>query len=362
MIANKASEAHEMTHLDQDRLLRPVELEAFLRRTLDPEGSLTIEGVPDVGVSNITVFLKFGGRRLVLRRAPETSAADSKLHDMGHEVGFLRALEPAGLPVPRVAAASGDPSVIGAPFYVMDFMDGFTFNSRTVKELNGAGDVRDACVKAVEVLAQLHQVDWGSLDLPATPPSNFLAEEFETWKRQLERIPSAQRLKGMDRVTSWLERNLPERELKTVTTIVHGNYGLHNLMYLQNPLRVAGIVDWETASLGDPATDVVWLVQAWGNREGALPTDANTITLLPGAPSASEMVGLYESATGRPLQNVHYNLILSMWKSSIMCESLYWEATTGASNRPGSTSKFVEGIPAQVELTLDLAESGRMFD
>ena len=139
-----------------------LDLDAF-RRWYDGErpgeiaGDLSASRIVG-GKSNLTYEVTDGTSWWIVRRPP-LGHVQATAHDMHREYTAMSALADTGVPVPRTYAHCADPDVLGAPFYVMERVDGVAY--RKAAELDALGTERTAALagRLVEVLAALHAVD-----------------------------------------------------------------------------------------------------------------------------------------------------------------------------------------------------------
>jgi|HubBroStandDraft_2_1064218.scaffolds.fasta_scaffold01523_3 aminoglycoside phosphotransferase (APT) family kinase protein len=333
----------------------PVDVPA-LRRYLDSRLSggvqhLAVTGYAVTGSSNITAFLEADGHQWVLRRPPAGDLLPTS-HDMIREYRFVRALAGSAVPVPVPVLSCTDADVIGAPFYIARRVDGAV--------LQGAipdGYADPACVTSLahavaDTLAALHDVDWRGLDLPYRP-GNYLTRQVSRWSRQLELTPTAPRLKGLPEVTAWIQQRLPAQAPQA---IVHGDYGLHNMIVAIPPeTGIRAVLDWEMATIGDPLADLAWFLVGWvsSQADGGARNPANVITTWPGAPSGDSLMARYESASGRRIDDWLFYEAFSRWKGVVIREGLYSQYVQGTAANP-AVIRFREDVPAQVAILREL--------
>lgn len=333
---------------DLKALADPVRVATFLARELgDAELPVTIIGQAKSGSSNVTLFITRGDEQLVLRRPPRGDLLPTA-HDVLREFRFLRALENTQVPTPRPVAACGDKSVIGAPFYIMERIDGILLQDEYPAALDSPDARRAICEAAVDALAAIHAVDWRSRGL-TDRPEPYLLRQLRLWERQLALTPTRGRLPGLETVAEWLAKHMPPVQ---EATIVHGDFGLHNMIIsAAPPVEVRAILDWEMATIGDPLADIVWFLRGWG--EAPIRNPANGITLLPGSLSASQMFARYEARTGRTLQNFEFYEVFSMWKGAVILEGLYSAYLEGTAANE-NVARFEYEVPQSVEKLLSL--------
>ncbi|WP_249025926.1 phosphotransferase family protein [Mycobacterium europaeum] len=275
------------------------------------------------GKSNLTYLIQDQQRRWVLRRPPLGHVL-ATAHDMHREYRVLAALHGTGVPVPAVYAHYAATDVIGAPFYVMEFIDGAVY--RTARELAATGPDATAAIAAamVRVLADLHRVDIhrvGLADLGR--PQGYLERQVNRWARQLDAsrsrsLPQASTLVGL------LRRHVPT---ETRTTLVHGDFRLDNLLI--SGTEVHAVIDWEMATLGDPLTDVA-LLAIYGRLPALVTTPAlPDVSRAPGYPSESQLLQAYAVASGHDLRSLTFHLALACFKLAVILEGIHYRHSHG---------------------------------
>lgn len=332
-----------------------------LRRYLDSQvaqgvTSLAVTGFAASGSSNITAFLDADGRQWVLRRPPLGNLLPTS-HDMIREYRFVHALRNSEVPVPPTVAVCTDESVIGAPFYVSERVPGSILQDVIPDGFQEPAEVARLAVVVIDTLAALHAVEWEGMDVPYRP-GDYLQRQISRWLRQLELTPTASRLEGLDEVNDWIRAHQPEQ---AEHVIVHGDYGLHNMIIGAPPdTGINAVLDWEMATIGDPLADLAWFLSGWGRsqEDGGVKNPANVITTWPGAPSAAELLDRYERSSGRTIPNWLFYEAFSMWKGAIITEGLYSQFVEGTAANP-AVIRFREEVPAQVARLCELIRGGR---
>src|SRR3954454_15525982 len=197
----------------------------------------------DTGVGNALFSLQWGDRQLVLRRPPSAKITASA-GDMTRESRLLAALAGTDVRHPRLVGSCDDPSVIGAPFLVMERIDGFTPIAPLPEAFSAPDSRRGIGFEMVDALAELAVVDWRAVGLEGFgKPDGFLARQVDRWLWQLDTYKTRE-LPGLDSLTKWLRDELPGAG---PTGIVHGDYSTFNVMFAHGaPARLAAIIDWDT--------------------------------------------------------------------------------------------------------------------
>ena len=274
------------------------------------------------GKSNLTYIVGDGQHEWVVRRPPLGHVL-ATAHDMGREYRVMTALRPTDVPVPLTYAHCTDPDVLGAEFYVMERVHGTPY--RSAAELSALGPERTEAISraTVETLATLHSVDPAEVGLADFGrPEGFLERQVRRWKKQLDASRSRE-VPGIDELHAGLERAIPEEQ---PPAIVHGDYRLDNLL-VDAEDRVAAVIDWEMATLGDPLTDVA-LMQVYGEMARSNPavTDASTA---PGYLFDDAVLALYAERSGRDLSAMGFYRGLAVFKLAVILEGIHYRHTHG---------------------------------
>ena len=318
----------------------------FMREQLGDDRPVSIVGRASGGSSNITLFLRVGSDELVLRRPPAGPLLPTS-HDMLREFRFISAVYGTGVPVAEPIAACADPDVIGAPFILLRRVDGLVLTDPASRaELSSSAESHSVTASLVSVLARLHTLDWAALGLTRRDGS-YLDRQVRRWSSQLELTATAPRLgTALTEITGWVQSNVPH---SAPDALVHGDYTLNNVIVSHAPgAEIAAVVDWEMATIGDPFTDLVWMLRGWGRVPitGA-ENPSNWITRQDGALTADEAVDLYQRETGRTFTNRRFYEAFCTWKGIAILEGLYAGYVAGNAADP-TVAHFETTIPASV--------------
>jgi aminoglycoside phosphotransferase (APT) family kinase protein len=294
-------------------------------------GEPEIEPIGD-GHSNITYALRRGGAELVLRRPPRGPLPPSA-HDVLREARVLRAL--AGrAPVPRVLATCDDPGVIGAPFYVMERLDGAVISDAVPAALDSEAERRRMGEALVDALVTIHAVDWRAAGLTGFgKPDGYLERQLRRFSGLWERNRTRE-LPAMERVAAWLGAHLPA---SPPATVVHGDFRLGNVMYAPAPpARLVAVFDWEMSTIGDPLADLGYLCTFWVDRDDppAGIFEQHALTRAPGWPTREALVARYEEGSGRSMTDIGWYRTLALWKIIVFMEGNYRRALAGSVDDP----------------------------
>src|SRR5215471_18978604 len=279
------------------------------------------------GRSNLTYRLDLDGGKIVLRRPPLGHVLPTA-HDMNREYRVLSALAGTAVPVPATLASCQDPEIIGAPFYLMRFVDGLVLRSAEDGAALSEEQAGELSNLLAETMASIHGVDVEAVGLgDFGRPAGYLARQLSRWQRQRE-LSNTRELPGYEELVQRLADGLPD---SADGTLVHGDFRLDNtLVQLSRPARVAAVVDWEMSTLGDPLADLgltlsYWADGAHANGSEGLPdsTLRASVTSLPGFWSREQFAARYAELTGRDVSGIGYYIAFGYFKLAIVLEGIH---------------------------------------
>jgi aminoglycoside phosphotransferase (APT) family kinase protein len=283
------------------------------------------------GHSNATFLIRRDGCEVVLRRPPRPPLPPGA-HDVVREARLLRALESTAVPVPAVLAICESPEVIGAPFMIMEYVQGQVLEDRLPAALDSRRERQRIAEAFIDAIVAVHEVDIDAAGLDWLGPRSGYLE------RQLRRFAGSwevNRTRDLPLMTELEESLRALAPTSTETTLVHGDARLGNAVFAaQAPARLAALLDWEMATLGDPLADLGYLCVAWTDHTDRPPPmfHLSTVTAAPGFPTRAELVGLYERRSGRRVTDLAWYRALACWKSAVFMEGNYRRARDGMSD------------------------------
>ena len=287
------------------------------------------------GRSNLTFEVTDAeSARWALRRPPLHSVLASA-HDVGREARIMNALAPTDVPVPTVAGHCSDESVNGAPFFVMDFVEGHVLRDAPMAEELSLAARRHAAEQLIDVLVKIHAVDPDAVGLgDLGRREGYVARQLRRWHGQWEKSKTRE-LPLVDQVHERLSEDIPDQG---PPAIAHGDYRIDNTIVSETGELVA-VLDWELCTLGDPLADVGALIVYWSRPYGQGPTGA------PGFPPLDELVARYAERSGRDVSVLPYYEAFASWRLAIILEGVY------ARTRAGAYGNFraIDGLEEAVE-------------
>ncbi|UQU65691.1 phosphotransferase family protein [Couchioplanes caeruleus] len=297
-------------------------------RGLDLEKLQAYLGLPPLsatmfagGRSNLTYAVTDGTHRWVLRRPPLGHVLPTA-HDMSREHKVLAALSQAGFPAPAPVRLCTDPDVIGAPFYLMEHVDGTIYRDVAVLDAMGPEAMRRLTLSLVDTLADLHALDPAAIGLgDFGRPEGFNERQVRRWKKQLDASRSRD-VPGIEELHARLAADIPAGGPGSV---VHGDYRLDNVL-IGEQLQVNAVLDWEMSTLGDPLSDVA-LMLVYAGRPLLLPD--RTPLSVPGHPSLAEIGEHYAKRSGRDVSDLHWYVAFAAFKLAVILEGVHYRYVQG---------------------------------
>jgi aminoglycoside phosphotransferase (APT) family kinase protein len=351
--------------MDPPDLSPPIPREALDLKALARWMSDHVEGAEDAeltttlapgGRSNLTFFMSQGDRQWVLRRPPLGHVLPSA-HDMRREYTVLSALQGTDVPVPRVRAYCDDRDVVGAPFYVMDFVAGHVLRDANDTARLEPDQRRQLSATLVDVLARVHGVDWEGVGLhDFGRPSGYLERQITRWSQHWDRSCTRD-LPAMAELATYLSAALPPA---SPPALVHGDFRLDNVMYsLGGPARPLAVLDWEMSTVGDPLADLGLLLVYWPDPSDGFdpPSVAPQIGGQDGFLSRAELVARYAQATGRDLTHLSFYIVFGYFKLAVILEGIHRRHTMGRTLGAGF-DHIGDEVPQLVDRAFAVARHG----
>jgi aminoglycoside phosphotransferase (APT) family kinase protein len=300
------------------------------------------------GKSNLTYRITDGVSVWALRRPPLAHVLPSA-HDMAREFRVISALGVTDVPVPAAYALCTDPEVLGAPFYLMSFVDGVVFDQPERLAALTPRLARQACEQLVDTLLELHSIDPASIGLADFGrPDGYLARQVKRWHAQWRASETTPRPE-LDQVVERLTATMPAQG---APAIVHGDYRLTNVIYQRDVSGIAAVVDWEMATLGDPLADVGLLAvyhSLAAVSDGVMPAMSPDNGFL----SAEQMAARYAAGGGRDLSQLNWYIALGYYKLAVISEGIHYRYLQGKTVGEGF-AHMGERVPQLLDAALGL--------
>ena len=261
---------------------------------------------------------------------------------MGRESRVISALAPTPVPVPPVVGYCEDEALTGAPFFVMDWVEGPVLRSQADAAAFD-DDQREAIgCRVVETLAAIHEVDTDAVGLgDLGKREDYVARQLHRWQGQWEKSKTDE-LPIVEQVHARLAERIPEQRQ---STLVHGDYRLDN-MILAPTGEIAAVVDWELCTLGDPLADVGMLIVYWSEPDDELIPLVDPATRASGFQTRDQVKRLYSEASGRDLSEVDYFVALAYWKLAVILQGVFKRFSAGGYGDAAEGFEGFEGVIA----------------
>lgn len=300
------------------RGIEPQEVTAWLAARTEVDPPLTFELIAG-GHSNLTYRVTDSSGRAWALRRPPLGRVLATAHDMGREHRIISALVDSGVPVPRTVGLSADDSVNGAPFYVMEFVDGIVVRDSSDAEALPPEVRRRMGFALVEVLARLHAVDVDAVGLgDLGRKDGYVLRQLKRWSNQFSQSTDRD-IPGVRQVHDILVAKVPEQQ---GSGIVHGDFRLDNCMVTPDG-EIAAVLDWELCTLGDVIADVGALWMYWGDPSSPRQALGTTPTLAAGFPTRDEITRRYDELSDRDLSALGYYIAFAYWRGACIIEGVY---------------------------------------
>jgi aminoglycoside phosphotransferase (APT) family kinase protein len=304
------------------------------------------------GHSNLTYLLVIGGREMVLRRAPLGPVAP-KAHDMVREAKVLTAVHPHFPPAPEVYHICEDPSIIGAPFFLMERRRGIVIRTTIPPEIaahkNYAARISEALINC---MVQMHAVDIETHGLRSLgKPEGFVERQVKGWSERWERARTEPN-PAADQLIAYFAKTIPP---SGPPTLVHNDFKLDNVMLdAATPDRIEAVLDWEMTTVGDPLLDVGLTLCYWASA--LIPgTTLEAVTTGPGWYTRDEFVAKYAEKTGRDVTHLPWHEAFGVFKLSVIIQQIYYRYWRGQTTDE-RFAHFDQRVTALIEKCTQMVE------
>ncbi len=313
--------------------LNTTNLQAYLQKELGWRGPLEVEQFPG-GFSNLTYLLRTEGKEFVLRRPP-FGANIKSAHDMGREYTVLSHLQPVYNKAPRPLLYCEDNAVIGAPFYVMERVQGIILRANLAVDARPLpAEMRRIANALIDSFANLHAVDLDAAGLSDFGQAQgYVRRQREGWTRRYIKARTDD-VPEIENTAQWLADNLPP---ESGASLLHNDYKYDNVVLNpNNRAEIIAVLDWEMATVGDPLMDLGSSLGYWVQADDPeiLRQVALGPTALPGNPTRAEFVERYAQKSGRSIENPVFYYVYGLFKLAVIGQQIYKRYKSGYSKDP----------------------------
>lgn len=285
------------------------------------------------GYSNLTYLLGIDGKEYVLRRPP--FAAPKRGHDMGREFTVLKHLNPVYDKSPKVHAYHKSPELIGAPFYIMDRVQGEILTAASALRRKVApSEFKTIAHTWVDAFVEFHDIDYKVAGLSELgKPEGYVKRQVENWGKQYlaaatDDVPSAAL------VMKWMNEHQPKMYDHT---LIHNDFKYDNVVFADDSwTKIAAILDWEMCTLGDPLMDLGTSLGYWTTASDPefMKQGLPSPTVMEGNPSRTEIVQQYALKSGRNIDNLTFYFVYGLFKIAVIAQQIYYRYKNGHTNDP----------------------------
>ncbi len=301
------------------------------------------------GLSNLTYKVTDAAGNNFIFRRPPTGKLTPSAHDVQREYRIYKALENTPVPVPRMAGLCTDHAVTGADFYVMYFVIGKVLNTAADAEqaLDEAGRI-NAANQLVDTLVELQALDPDSVGLgDLSRKEDFVARQINRWTKAVARVNGVEQYHRIMELQGQLEARIPPQRS---AVFVHGDYRLENVM-VDPAGDIIAVLDWEVCTLGDPLSDISYIISFWPHPEEEFPTRPGP-SQAPGFPNHSYLLERYAEKSGRDLSDVKYYLAFQYWRMAcviIQGVAIYAKGGYGEGAQSGAMKGYVRMVDKYIQ-------------
>ena len=285
------------------------------------------------GYSNLTYLLKIEEKEYVLRRPP--FAAPKRGHNMGREFKVLSKLHNVFEKTPVTYAYTEDVKILGAPFYIMNKVEGIILTAKEAKDRNvSPNDFKKIADTWLDTFVELHEVDYKAAGLESLGnPEGYVQRQVKNWGKQYL-AAATEEVIAAHKVMSWMENNQPRNY---DYSLIHNDYKYDNVVFVNDQWEnILAVLDWEMCTLGDPMMDLGTSLGYWTTATDAdfLKQGLPSPTIMPGNPSRTEIVHEYALKSGRDIKNLTYYFAYGLFKIAVIAQQIYYRFKHGYTKDP----------------------------
>ena len=327
------------------------DLEAYLTQHQPGfEGPLKLRQF-EGGQSNPTFLLEAASGTYVLRKQPPGELLPSA-HQVGREYRVMNALAETAVPVPVMRCLCSDRTVIGADFYVMDYVPGRVFSDASLPGLS-PGERRAIYLDQARVLAELHRLSPKDLGLEDFGKAgNYFSRQVSRWTRQYQSSATGE-ITAMNRLMEWLPENVPDTDKMA---IVHGDFRVGNFLIDIDSPRIASVIDWELSTLGDPLADLGYVCQMYYITAFEFGLGDRDLESL-GIPDMQEIVAEYCRHAGvERVEHLEFSIIFNLFRLAGISQGVYKRGLEGNASS-SQAHEFGEVVQQYAETAWRMVEN-----
>lgn len=333
-------------------------LQAYLCKHFPDANTLEVSQFP-AGHSNLTYLLHLGEKKLVLRRPPFGSKVKSA-HDMDREYRVLSKLHAIYATAPEVLLFCDDLSVLGAPFYLMEPIEGLILRNCVPAGIDFSPPIARALSESfLDNLVALHHVDFAAAGLADLGhPEGYLERQVRGWTERYFGSKTHD-YSEVEKIAAWMQRNLPTSKS---FALLHNDYKYDNIiLHSANITRIKGVLDWEMCTLGDPLADLGTALAYWTEPSdlGDPMHPSTGPTTQPGSLTRAQLVERYAAQTSLDVSQIPYYLVFARFKLAVIVQQIYFRYQQGLTTDPRFAT-MPATIKALLQSSWQCAQTGEL--
>ena len=273
------------------------------------------------GYSNLTYLLKWNEGCCVLRKPP-LGANIKSAHDMGREFKVLSLLKPIYNTAPKALLFCNDENIIGAPFYLMEKVNGIILRNKVPNGLTLSSSLmKSISISAINNLASLHNLDIVASELiQLGKPEGYVQRQVAGWIKRYQNAATDEVL-DMNKTADWMMENIPS---KTFTSFIHNDYKYDNLILNPNSItEIKAVLDWEMATIGDSLMDLGTTLAYWAEANDSDALKPFNLTWLDGNLTRDQVVEQYAVTRNISLPSMLFYYVFGSYKIAVIVQQIY---------------------------------------
>jgi aminoglycoside phosphotransferase (APT) family kinase protein len=281
------------------------------------------------GYSNLTYCLTTKEKEYVLRTPPHGANIKSA-HDMGREFKVLSLLKPHFAQAPTPIEFSADVSILGAPFYIMEKLEGTILRAHNAPKMQlPAATFTAVSEQLIDTLVALHSIDISTTNLDQLgKPDGYVQRQVEGWIKRYY-VAETDAIENMNQVAKWLQSFRP---IEQAPAFLHNDFKYDNVIFSSDFTKVVGVLDWEMSTVGNPLMDLGAMLAYWFEEgEGDVFKQYN-LSWLPGNYTRQELLNRYAAKSGRDLSDMHFYYVFGLFKNAVIAQQIYHRFKQGHSS------------------------------
>ena len=308
-------------------------LKSFLESVLSCKSEQTNISQISGGFSNLTFLVETPDTKVILRRPPFGEKI-AKAHDMSREFRILESLQKAGYSKsPKPLLLCENESVFGAPFFLMEYVEGFILRNKIPSEIELASeDFGRLSQNALDCLIELHRLELQESGLiQLGKPEGYAQRQVEGWTERYVKAKTNE-FPDLEETAMWLKSNLPITE---PISFIHNDFKYDNLVLdRSSKTEIKAVLDWEMATIGNPLMDLGTSLAYWAQADDPQILKMFNLSHLPGNFNRQQVIDYYSTKTGLAMHHMIFYYAFGLFKVAVIAQQIFKRYTLGFANDP----------------------------